>query len=278
MSENVSEKILSIRHEYMKAFFDCLKAVEEEKIWTLLELAHSRGYNFGHQFMPSYQAAATWLDMKGHLQAMFDFVSPVECYVVLTGKTKPNKQLDASEFKNDTHGGIGAKTIWALESHPETKPTKEQFVIGHHTDVFDPNVIQPNESADKLADHKKIIERRTRWRLTCAGVFETIWVNSTVWGFILERGFANKTANFKEVGVDFISDVLVKAVSRGFLYSDYYTSTMLGQDDPTIADEFSQAVMLFVSPAELYAMLDLTLEMEVGKYAKPYDPRRVKLA
>ena len=53
---------------------------------------------------------------------------------------------------------------------------------------------------------------------------------------------------------------------------------MLGQDDSSIADELSQAVMLFVSPAELYAMLNLTLEMKVGTNAKPYDPRRVRLA
>ncbi|MGL1102295.1 hypothetical protein [Vibrio vulnificus] len=278
MSENVIQKVLSVRHEYMTTIFELLKTTKEEKIWTLIELAHSRGYNFGHQFLPCISSAEAWLDMKGHLDTMFDFVSPVECHWVLTGKTSPRKQLLASEFKDDLYGGFGTRTIWSLGESPKMKPTKDLFSIGAMKEVFDPNLIQPDESAERLADHNRISERRKHWRLSCTGIFETVWVSSTLWGFILERGFANETANFKEVGVDFISDILVKADSRGFLYSTYYLSKMLGQDDESIADEFSQAVMLFVSPAELYAMLDLTLEMKVGKYAKPYDPRRVKLA
>ena len=262
----------------MKLVFDTLKKAHEERVWSLLELSHHRGHTVGSQFATSLEKSNVWLDLKAHLQTMFDFVSPVECYFLLTGKTTPNKPSDISELKNDTFGGIGEKTIWALEAPPECKPTKESFVIGPNIETFDPNLIQPGESADKLDDHKKVMARRTNWRLTCGSVFETIWASSTVWGFILERGFANETRNFKDVGIDFISDILVKARSRGFLYSSYYTSKMLGQDDSSIADELSQAVMLFVSPAELYAMLNLTLEMKVGTNAKPYDPRRVRLA
>ncbi|EOA3786240.1 hypothetical protein ACH0R5_004385 [Vibrio vulnificus] len=278
MNENVTEKVLSVRHKYMTTVFELLKTVKEEKIWTLIELAHSRGYNFAHQFLPYISSAEAWLDMKGHLDTMFDFVSPVECHWVLTGKTYPRKQPLASELKDDLHGGFGAQTIWMLGESLKIKPTKDQFVIGAMKDAFDPNQIQPDESATRLVDHHRISERRKHWRLSCTGIFETVWASSTVWGFILERRFANETANFKAVGIDFISDILVKADSRGFLYSTYYLSQMLGQDDALIADEFSQAVMLFVSPAELYAMLDLTLEMKVGKYAKPHDPRRIKLA
>ncbi|HFQ5362198.1 TPA: hypothetical protein ACGVAY_004625 [Vibrio vulnificus] len=278
MSENVTEKILDIRNEYMKTIFQLLKSVEIEKIWALIELAHSRGYNCGHQFSPCLSNSENWLDMKGHLNTMFDFVSPVECHWVLSGKTSSTKQPLGSEFKDDLHGGFGAQTIWMLGESLKIKPTKDQFVIGAMKDTFDPNQIQPDESATRLVDHRRIAERRKNWRLSCTGIFETVWVSSTVWGFILERRFANETANFKEIGIDFISDILVKADSRGFLYSTYYLSQMLGQDDASIADEFSQAIMLFVSPAELYAMLDLTLELKVGKYAKPYDPRRVKLA
>lgn len=275
---STSDNIHRTRYDYMKLVFETLKKVHEERVWSLLELAHHRGHTVGSQFATSLEKSNEWLELKAHLQTMFDFVSPVECYFLLTGKTTLNKPSDISELKNDTFGGIGEKTIWALEATPEGKPTKESFVIGPNIETFDPNLIQPGESADKLADHKKVMERRTNWRLTCGRVFETIWASSTAWGFILERGFANETTNFKDVGIDFVSDILVKARSRGFLYSSYYTSKMLGQDDSSIADELSQAVMLFVSPAELYEMLSLTLEMKVGTNAKPYDPRRVKLA
>ncbi|WFQ78069.1 hypothetical protein PXH59_00020 (plasmid) [Xenorhabdus sp. SF857] len=82
----------------------------------------------------------------------------------------------------------------------------------------------------------------------------------------------------ESVGIDFISDVIIKAKSRGFMYSEHYMAVMKGQYNPELADEFAYAVMLFVSPAEIYEMLDLTLVMEIGKYAKPYDPRRLKTA
>jgi hypothetical protein len=278
MSENVIQKVLNVRHEYMTTIFELLKTAKEEKIWTLIELAHSRGYNFGHQFLPCISSAEAWLDMKGHLETMFDFVSPVECHFVLAGKTTLGKPPISSEFRDDLHGGFGTRTIWSLDESKKMKPTKDLFSVGAIKEAFDPNLIQPDESAERLADHNRISERRKHWRLSCAGVFETVWVSSTLWGWALERGLANETTNFKEVGIDFISDILVRANSRGFLYSTYYLSKMRGQDNASITDEFSQAVMLFVSPAELCAMLNLTLELKVGKYAKPYDPRRVKLA
>lgn len=277
---SVINNIERIRIEYSKYVFELLKKRNDEKIWPLMELAHHRGYTYGHQLLSCLQSAETFVDIKGQLATFFDFVSPVEACFLLSGKNK---------MKGNDPDPVGS-TKFYVDGQPDYLPVPEQskrnypvptdknFWIGSPDEERDPQVAHASEQASTKADYEKITSRRNAWRGRCRGVFETVWASSKVWGFALEEAL-NDVSDFafSDTGIDFISDVIVKAKSRGFVYDRHYIAEMNGQKDAELSDEFSQAVMLFVSPAEIYEMLDITLVMAVGKYAKPYDPRRIKM-
>lgn len=277
---SISDNINRVRIEYSKYVFELLKKQSDEKIWALMELAHHRGYTCSHQLLSGLQSVETFVDIKGQFATFFDFVSPVEACLLLSGKNK---------MKGSDPDPVGATKFYVngqpeylpkldQPQHDYHVPTDEHFFIGSLDEEKDPQVVHVSETASTQADYEKIANRRNAWRGCCRGVFETVWASSKAWGFALEEALNNVSDfAFSDSGIDFISDVIVKAKSRGFVYDRYYIAEMNGQKDTELSDEFSQAVMLFVSPAEIYEMLDITLVMAVGKYAKPYDPRRIKM-
>lgn len=268
----ISTVISSTYFEYRKEVFKQLKKGNEKRIWKVLELAHHRGYTYGHQFITSINSASNVLEVKGHMATFFDFISPVEAYIHLTGDSIL-KLMQKNTFETNEECSYLPLSSNSIDLE------LGRFVIGSSRDEYDPQILQHGESVNTLLEHEEITQRRQQWRISCHGIFQAVWQGCEVWHFVLEKAFSQVSDyNFSDTGTDLISDLIIKAKSRGFLYDSYFMEKMIGTNDKLIVDNFASSIMLFVPAAEIYEILDLSLVMEVGKYTKPHEPKRLKIS
>lgn len=284
---SVKKGIDTTRKLYVEKIYNLLKnrqknTYTDTKVWSLLELAHNRGFYLGDALLSGIDNGERLIDMRGHIDALLDFVSPVEVCILLVGSNqlKQNGKLTL-EKSGSVYNGINQDYL-PLDPLSEKKyncPSETMFFVGHISDEVDPQNVQVGETLESKRDYEIIQNRRDLWRGDCSVIFNAVWRDSIEWGHLLNIGFKDvSNMNFSDHGVNFISEVLIKAQSRGFAYQSFFVNEIpLSDGKSELSDCFTAAILLFVAPSELYQMLDLSLEFGVGKYSKPHDPKRVKM-
>lgn len=284
---SIKEGIEKTRKLYVEKVYNILKnrvktRHTESRVWSLFEMAHSRGFYLGEALLSGVDNCDRLIDVRGYIDALFDFVSPVEVCIFLIGSNQLKQNGTFKLEKADSvYSGFdsGYLPTESLSGKKYNSPSDTIFFVGQISDEVDPQCWQSGESAESQLDYKRIQDRRLSWRANCSVIFNALWRDSVDWRHLLNIGFEDVSGfRFTDHGEDFLSDILIKAKSRGFAYQSFFVNEIpLASRDSELPDCFTQAIQLFVSPAELYQMLDLTLVFESGKYSKPHDPKRIKM-
>lgn len=283
----IKKGIESTRKQYVEKVFNIIKnrtktRYDEQKVWSVLNLAYDRGFYLGNNLLSSIDNSERLIDVRGYIDTLFDFVSPVDVCFLLTASNQLKENGELKQEKADS-------VYYSVESEcsldipfPDkgyNLPSENTFFIGELVDEIDPQNVQVGENLTSRRDYEFILNRRLLWRNDCSIIFNAIWRESIEWKYLLDAGFNDVSdMRFIDHGIDFVSEVLIKAKSRGFVYQSFFINEIpLISGSSYLADCFTQAIQLFISPAELYKMLDLTLVFGSGKYSKLRDPQRIKM-
>lgn len=255
----------------------------ESKVWSMLEVAHYRGFYFGEALLSTVDNSERFIDSRDLINVLFDYVSPIEVYILLVGKNRLNKNDDIKIVKSEsTYSGNDTNYLLNVEvplGKAYSCPSETHFFVGNMVDIVDPQHIKEGEQRESKRDYERVLNRGQQWRNDCRIIFSAVWSNSKRWGYLLTTGFKDiSDMGFTDHGVDFISSVLIHAESRGFVYKNFFVNEIpLSDSKSELSDCFALAILLFISPAELYQMLDLTLHFALSKSSKPFEPRLIRM-
>lgn len=255
----------------------------ETQVWSMLEVAYNRGFYFGDALLSQVDSSERFIDSRMLLNVLFDFISPVEICILLVGKSQFFKSNDVENLQCDS---IYSNTKPAHQQGDTPlkityiRPDKDGLFVRGITDEVDPQRLEVGEQPETQRDYDRALNRGQKWRDDCRVIFNAVWSNSKPWGYLLTTGFKDVSdMRFTDHGVDFISTILIRATSRGFAYKEFFVNEIsLADQTSELSDCFALAILLFISPSELYHMLDVSLHFAPSKYAKTRDPKMIKMA
>jgi len=278
------------RKLYENKIFGILKNREKSKLtelrlWPMFEEANIRGFYLVEPLLNCIDHAERFIDARKYLNAFFDFISPVEACILLTGSSLLIQYCD-SDVKTNNFGAIEhgldylSKNQNPISGKKYNCPSEKTFCVGKLADRVNPQCLMPGESAKSIHDYKILHNRRQQWEIDCGVIFDAVWRDSKLWSHLLDIGFKHiSDYKFSDHGVDFISAILAYAKRRGFLYESFFVNELKlsGNEKSELSDCFTRAILLFISPAELYKILEVEPEFFSGKHSKLRDPKLIKL-